>query len=227
MFWTIVYCLKNVRKYSFFIFSLWYVYFIEEKMEILKAEISDLEEVMNLHKRYHINTISEEDKPDGFVTASFTPEQLYSLVKDECGITIAKDNNKIIGYAMAASWHFWSEWPLLKYMIGKLNENIYNGISLGVDNSYQYGPVSVDRQYRGKGVFQKLFYASLESMASRYPIMITFINQINHRSYAAHTKKVKMDNVCTFQFNQNNYYMMACSTKWSYAQYNIELTGKY
>ena len=30
-------------------------------------------------------------------------------------------------------------------------------------------------------------------MADKYPYMLTFINQINPRSYAAHTKKAGMD----------------------------------
>ena len=181
-------------------------------MEIGRADLHDLDGVMDIHKRYHISTISAEDKPDGFVTTNFTPQQLNDLVEKERGITIAKDCGKIIGYAMAGSWQFWSEWPLFTHMIGELGKNTYNGQILSVDNSYQYGPITVDRKYRGSGVFQKLFYSSLESMASRYPIMVTFINQINHRSYAAHTKKVIMETVCTFQFNQNDYYMLACPT---------------
>ena len=181
-------------------------------MEISIAEISDLEGVMDLHKRYHINTIRPEDKPDGFVTTNFTDEQLYTLVEKERGITIAKDDGRIIGYAMAGSWQFWSEWPLFTCMIEKLGDNTYNGQCLSVDNSYQYGPICVDREYRGSGVFQKVFYASLAGMALRYPVMVTFINQINSRSYAAHTKKVIMETVCTFQFNHNDYYMLACPT---------------
>ena len=181
-------------------------------MEITRAGMADLDGVMELHKRYHISTISAEDKPDGFVTTNFTPEQLHALVNKEQGITIAKDGGRIIGYAMAASWQFWSEWPLFAYMIEKLGENSFNGMQLTVDNSYQYGPISVDKQYRGSGIFQKLFHASLESMAARYPVMVTFINQINRRSYAAHTQKVNMQTIGTFQFNNNDYYMLACPT---------------
>jgi len=182
-------------------------------MIILRAEMNHLDGVMDLHKRYHIDSISADDKPDGFVTTNFTQNQLNALVEKERGITIAIEDGSIIAYAMAASWQFWSEWPLFAYMIGKLPENVFNGQRLSMDNSYQYGPISVDRRYRNSGVFQKVFYASLESMADRYPIMVTFINQINHRSYAAHTKKTAMETICTFQFNQNNYYMLACPTK--------------
>ncbi|HMM31933.1 MAG TPA: GNAT family acetyltransferase, partial [Clostridia bacterium] len=65
---------------------------------------------------------------------------------------------------------------------------------------------------RGTGLFERVFYASLASMRERYPIMATFVNQINHRSYAAHTRKVPLMTLGNFQYNQNNYYLMACST---------------
>ena len=57
-----------------------------------------------------------------------------------------------------------------------------------------------------------MFFASLAHMRDRFPIMATFINQINHRSYAAHTRKARMTQAGTFQFNGNDYYLMACST---------------
>ena len=181
-------------------------------MEIRLAEINDIEGIVALHKQYHVNSISPADKADGFVTTNFTPEQLQALIEKERGVTIATNGNNVIAYAMAASWQFWSEWPLFIHMIAKLPEHSYNGQVLSVENSYQYGPICVDKAYRSTGVFEAMFYASLKSMMHRYPIMVTFINHINPRSFAAHTKKVNMDTVCNFQFNNNNYYMLACPT---------------
>ena len=96
-------------------------------------------------------------------------------------------------------------------MIEKLPEFTLDGQTLSTENSYQYGPVCVDRSVRGTGVFEEIFYASLAQMRSRFPIMATFINQINPRSYAAHTKKVPMTTAGTFDFNGNRYYLMALS----------------
>ena len=84
---------------------------------------------------------------------------------------------------------------------------------MSLKNSYQYGPICVDSSVRGTGIFERVFYASLENMANRFPIMVTFINQINNRSHAAHTHKVSMATVDTFQYNNNDYYMLACATK--------------
>lgn len=182
-------------------------------MEIMQATMADLDGVLALHRKYHVDSISAADKPDGFVTTNFTDAQLENLVKREDGITIAKRDGIVLSYAMAASWKFWSEWPFFAYMIERLSENKFEGQPLSVETSYQYGPICVDASVRGTGVFADVFNASLGYMAPRFPIMATFINQINGRSYAAHTQKVPMRTAGTFQFNNNNYYLLVCKTK--------------
>lgn len=181
-------------------------------MDIRLATPGDIGDVMMLLKKYHINSIQAADKPDGFVTTNMSPRQMEALIVQEQGITIAKEKNAIVGFAMAGSWEYWSEWPLFAHMIQKLPEHALGGQILSAKNTYQYGPICVDKSVRGSGVFERIFHFSLHSMHERFPTMVTFINQINHRSYAAHTKKVHMSTVGTFQFNGNDYYMLACPT---------------
>ena len=181
-------------------------------MIISQANIEDLGGILSLLKANHIKYISEENKLDGFVTTNFTDSQLKELIVQERGVTIAKENDKVLAFAMAASWEFWSDWPFFAYMIEKLPEFTFENKTLTRQNSYQYGPICIDKSVRGTGVFEQVFYASLASMKERYPIMVTFINQINHRSYTAHTNKAPLIKAGTFQFNHNDYYLMACST---------------
>ena len=181
-------------------------------MRITLAAMEDMEGIFSLLKANHISHIQESDKADGFVTTNLSSEQLTALITREQGVTIAKEGRKVLAFAMAAPWSFWREWPLFAYMIEKLPEFQLGGQTLTIENSYQYGPICIDKSVRGTGVFEQVFYASLAGMRNRYPMMATFINQINHRSYAAHTRKVPMTAVGTFQFNQNNYFLMACPT---------------
>lgn len=181
-------------------------------MKILHASPEDMAGIFALHKTCHIDYIRPEDRPDGFVTTNLTWDQLERLISVERGVIIAKNQGQILGYALAAPWKFWSEWPFFAHMIQELPKFQYQGNEITTENSYQYGPICVHRSVRGTGVFEELFYSSLASMKERYPIMATFINQINPRSYAAHTRKAGMDEVGTFSFNQNQYYLMACFT---------------
>ena len=178
-------------------------------MEYRLATVADIPAIEQLQARYHVNTISDEDRPDGFVTTLFTSEQFQSLIEEEQGLSIAVDEGKVVGYAMAASWDYWSAWPLFQHMIGDLPNIQYLGQNLSTTNSYQYGPICIDKAYRGTKVLPNLFEYSRQSMADKYPIMVTFINQINPRSLKAHVDKLKIDIVKPFVFNNNNYYALA------------------
>lgn len=180
-------------------------------MTITQATVQDIPAVLALLKANHADNVA--DKSNGFVTTNITEEQMAALILNENGVTIAKDGDKIVAFALAASWKSWSVWPFFVNMIKELPKFSFEGESLSTENTYQYGPVCVDSAYRGSGVFEQVFAASLSSMQDRYPLMATFINMVNPRSYAAHTRKAGMEEVGRFDYNQNHYYLMACRTK--------------
>lgn len=176
------------------------------------AALDDIDEILKLHFRYHVDSISEEDKPDGFVTTPFTPELLAELITEEQGAHIIRDEDVIAGYAMAASWKFWSKWPMFQYMIERLGEVSVAGKQVTVDNSYQYGPICIGKEYRGRGTLENLFDFSRRQMEERYPILITFINQNNPRSLAAHERKLGLKRLLEFDFNNNHYWELGYNT---------------
>ncbi len=175
-------------------------------MEYRSANVSDIEAVSTLQKKYHVSTVSEEDKKDGFVTTLFSYDQFKAIIEKENGLTIAVENGAVVAYAMAASWEFWSAWPMFQYMIKDLPNVSYRGKQLTIANSFQYGPVCVYKSYRGKNVVCNIFEASRRQMSKRFPILVTFINEANPRSFAAHTKKVGFEVIKTFDYNNNHYY---------------------
>lgn len=170
------------------------------------AKVSDIDGVLQLQKKYQIDTIAEEDKKDGFVTTSFTKEQLTKLIEEEQGLFIAENQDGIVAYVMVASWQYWSAWPLFAYMIQDLPNLKYRGQRLSVENSYQYGPICVDKSVRGSGVLEKIFELARKEMAKRFSFLVTFINKINPRSYEAHTRKLGLELLQEFDYNSNSYY---------------------
>lgn len=180
-------------------------------MELRIAQVDDIEQIQTLQGKYHIDSIQEEDKKDGFITTAFTKKQLLDIIKQEQGIFLALQNGKVVGYIMSASWQFWSQWPMFAYMIKELPTLNYLGEKIDVNNSYQYGPVCIDKEVRGSGVLEVLFNFSIESMSKRYKTLITFVNKKNHRSFEAHKRKLGLDIIKEFQFKGNSYYEMAYS----------------
>jgi len=176
------------------------------------ATLEDIDSVLELHFKYQIDSIKEEDKKDGFVTTAFTREELADLINKEHGLFIALKNDKVVAYVMSASWHFWSKWPMFEQMIKDLHNLEYLGQTLSVENSYQYGPVCIDKSVRGSGVLEEIFDFARDNMSKRFPILVTFVNKINLRSYEAHKRKLGLEVIQEFEFNNNNYYEMVYDT---------------
>lgn len=177
-----------------------------------EATVQDIPQIAAIQLKYHVSTISEADREHGFVTTLFTEAQFKELIETEQGISICCDGDLVVAYAMAASWHYWSKWPLFQHMIQDLPSTTYMGQVLSQENSYQYGPVCIEMAYRGKDVLPKLFDFSRVQMQKRFPILITFINHINKRSIAAHVDKLGLDIIKSFEFNSNMYYELGYDT---------------
>jgi len=181
-------------------------------MEYKIAELSDIDATLKLHAKYQIDTIAESDKKDGFVTTPFTREELTGLIEQEQGLFIAKEGEEVLAYVMSASWEFWSKWAMFAYMIEELSKLEYKGMKLSTDNSYQYGPICIEKRVRGTEVLDKIFHFALKEMSKRYPILITFVNKINPRSFEAHHRKLGLDIIQEFKYNSNQYCEMGCLT---------------
>lgn len=180
------------------------------------AELCDIPGVLSLHYKYQVDSVLEEDKKDGFVTTAFTTEQLTDLINKENGLFVGVKDGEVVAYVMAASWHFWRVWPMFAHMVKDLPNLQYLDQALSVDNSYQYGPICIEKSLRGTGVLENIFDFSREEMAKKYPILVTFINKINPRSYEAHTRKLGLEVIQEFEFNNNHYYELVYDTSKKY-----------
>lgn len=94
-------------------------------------------------------------------------------------------------------------------MIKDLPNLEYKGIPLSTENSYQYGPICIDTAYRSTEVLPNVFKYSALQMKERFKVLVTFINHINPRSYNAHVRKLGLDVIQDFEFNNNQYYELA------------------
>lgn len=172
-------------------------------MNYRSAELKDIPGIVLLEKKYHKNSISEEDKPGGFITTFFSENKLQRLIEEEKSLAVACDGNRVVGFAVSASWQFWSTWTVFWPMIEDLPNINYHDKVLSVDNSYQYGPVCIDKDYRSTEVLPNLFECSRLLMKDRYPILVSYVDQTNPRSFQAHSRKLGLDIVKQFEFHGN------------------------
>lgn len=168
----------------------------------------DLAGILDLQERNLYAHLDETQRQQGFVTTAFTTAQLLSLLEQH-GIFVALAQERVIGYALAGSWEFFSQWTIFPFMQARLPQLQFQGQEITAANSFQYGPVCIDAAYRGQSVFPQLFECMRLGLCQRYPIGVTFINRLNTHSYHAHTKKLGMQVIDTFEFNERPYYGLA------------------
>ncbi len=175
------------------------------------ATKDDIQGILTLQDINLFANLTVSEKENGFVTTPFTITQLEDLLNEQ-GLFVTKGNGKILGYTMAASWQYFSQWPIFPFMISRLSGADFNGITISDQNTFEYGPICIDASLRGTDAFPRLFEAMRIEFSSQYPVGITFINQVNERSYKAHTKKLGMVVVDKFEFSDRNYYALAFDT---------------
>jgi GNAT superfamily N-acetyltransferase len=133
------------------------------------------------------NLTDAEKKSQGFLTVSHTLDILKKMHAIEPSI-IAKDDNAVIGYVLAMTHASKVEFPILEPLFELFGKIEYKGRMISSYNYMVVGQTCIDKNYRGKGVFQKLYAAYKNRFQSTYDFAITEIATKNLRSLHAHEK---------------------------------------
>lgn len=174
-------------------------------MTTTPATHTDIPGVLALQEKYLYRNMTEEERKAGFVTTPFTQQQIEDILKEK-GLFVAKnDAGEVVAYIFAASWKYFEQWEIFNFMVSRFPQVNFRGREITTENSFQYGPVCIDKKYRGQGLFNKLFEEMRLEFVKRYSVSITFINKVNAISTAAHTRKLGWEIIDEFEFNGNNY----------------------
>ncbi len=180
------------------------------ELQFRVARTSDIDGVLELQNANLYAHLAAEERSGGFVTTPFSSEQLQ-LWMSENGAFIAENASGLVAYALAGSWNLYAQWPIFPFMIARLEREIWRGKSLRSSETFQYGPVCIAREWRGKDILPRLFTVLKENFAPRFAVGLSFINQQNVRSLAAH-RKLGMEIVDEFAFNERLYFTLAFET---------------
>lgn len=176
------------------------------------ATFNDIHQVLALQKENLYANLTAIEREDGFVTTPFTYAQIRAIIT-ESGLFVTEIEDKIIAYAFAGSWKYFSQWEIFKVMVASFPQLIFDGKRINTRNTFQYGPICIQKNHRGNGVLQSIFEKMRIEMLKKYPISITFINKENKRSLFAHTQKLNWEIIDEFQFNQNTYLTLGFDMK--------------
>lgn len=150
-----------------------------------KTELEQIKLLQSQNLKQHLS--SEEMQREGFVTASYTIEQLEKMNAFMPSV-IAVDKNQVVGYALAVNKDLKGEHELLDDLIDQIDKHYFKGIYLKEVTYAIVGQLCVAKSHRGQGLSQSLYNHYKECYASQYPFLITDIDKKNIRSLNAHLK---------------------------------------
>ncbi|MFK7948533.1 MAG: N-acetyltransferase family protein [Saprospiraceae bacterium] len=149
---------------------------------------NDLHQILALQSANLPQNISKSELAnEGFVTVQHSFELLKAMNTPYSHI-IAKDGEEVIAYALVMLRDFADRIPVLFSMFEMINQSIYNDNLVHDSTYFAMGQVCIDKAYRGKGIFKKLYQTMQKYYSNDFHYLITEIAARNPRSLKAHAK---------------------------------------
>ncbi|HVE61655.1 MAG TPA: GNAT family N-acetyltransferase [Chitinophagaceae bacterium] len=155
------------------------------------AIVNTEDELAQIYKLNQINlkqNLSETEKEEeGFVSWLYSMDLLKKMHQLAPSI-IAKDQDKVIGYALVTLKEASEFHHDLKTMINSLEPLQYKNKPLFSYSFYCMGQICIDKNYRGKGVVNSLYQHHKKIYQNQFDLLVTEISTNNPRSQKAHEK---------------------------------------
>lgn len=171
-------------------------------MEFRRPTQHNFKDMLTLQNSNLVTSLNQTERADGFLTACFTEQQFQAMNEDLC-VVVCENAGKIIGYACASSISYNRNVPLVAAMLKQFPDIIYNEKPLSAYPAFIYGPVCIDKDYRGKGILAQLFDQMIrivQQEQNQLELLTVPISSENQRSLNAH-QKLGMTIVSQFPYN--------------------------
>jgi ribosomal protein S18 acetylase RimI-like enzyme len=159
--------------------------------------VNELHQILALQAANLSKNISEEEaKNQGFVTVQHDFELLDTMNQPFAHI-IAKDGERVVGYALVMLRSFADKIPVLFSMFDMINKAIFQEKPIKDSTYFTMGQICIDKDYRGQGLVENLYKTMEKYYAKDFQYLITEISARNTRSIKAHSK-VGFENLKVF-----------------------------
>jgi GNAT superfamily N-acetyltransferase len=133
------------------------------------------------------NVSEEIKKEQGFLTVCHSREQL-EMMRSMTPQIIAKADGKVVAFALAMLTSMGKLIPDLQPMFDIVDDIAWNGKFIRDYKYYIMGQICVAEEFRGLGIFEKLYHTHKNFYEKEYDLCITEISTSNHRSRRAHER---------------------------------------
>ena len=141
----------------------------------------ELHQILELQQKNLFDNIPDENRRhEGFVTVVHTFDLLKKM-NAACQHIIAKDNDKLVGYALCMPPLFSAAIAVLKPMFFEIET-----INPKPSTYIAMGQICIDIDYRKQGIFRNLYETMRDSLKPEFDAIITEVDAKNIRSLNAH-----------------------------------------
>jgi predicted GNAT superfamily acetyltransferase len=169
-----------------------------------RAEAGDYREIVRLNTTNFITNLSPQERKEGFLSAVFSEQQVAAIAGD-LGIVVAVTDGWLVGFLCAFRNEFEHGSPVVAAMLESYDRVRFDSKLLKNYRSYVYGPVCIERAYRGKGVLRGLFEAQKRDLAGKFEIGVALVACANLHSLNAHVAGLGMTQVGDFEVNGDTF----------------------
>lgn len=165
---------------------------------------NDLLQIRELNQNNLKNNLSEEDRLEyGFLTLDYGIDLLKDVNKIQKSI-VARDNDKIVGYAIVIDKTVYGLNKLFDDLIDRLSTITFNTKKLKNINYALVGQLCIKKEYRGLGVVKEIYKFYKKEYSKKYHYLITDIDERNKRSLSAHLK-IGFQIIDNFYWGESNW----------------------
>ncbi|EMA46857.1 acetyltransferase [Halococcus morrhuae DSM 1307] len=175
---------------------------------VRRAKPEDAHPLSQLLETNTKENLTPEEREEGYITGGGPPEDALATMAAEPGFPVAADGGDVIG-CIGASTFDQHEKGVVETMADACAEADFRGESLSTYQTFLYGPAIVAQGHRGNGVLSEMFEALVEIVAGEFEIGLGWVANENEASYAAHTDGLGMIPVTEFEFDDDQYTVVA------------------
>ncbi|WP_188316487.1 GNAT family N-acetyltransferase [Solihabitans fulvus] len=175
---------------------------------VRQSRPEDRETILGLIESNSREALTEQDRDAyGFVQGDFTASSLAALEADT-GVVVVEVSGKVVGFAGTSQNLAAGNGPLAE-LLGQLDQLTLHGRPVSELRPAVYGPVVVDRAYRGKGLLRSLFEGVLGVLAGKADVGVLFVEDSNRHSMAVHVNGLGMECIGGFELDGRGYSILA------------------
>ena len=154
----------------------------------LTESLDELRQIKDIQRRHQKETINPElREKTGFVTAEYEISLLEKMHRLLPSI-IAKDGDKVVGYALVTDRRIIGYHDLLDDLFTQINKLTFDNDPLKETNYTVVGQLCVDSNYGRRGIAQGLYKKYQESYSGAFEYCVTDVDCKNQRSLRTHLR---------------------------------------